>query len=162
MSILLFMAPEPYLERIADQTLQQVLRELPALMITGPRACGKTTSARRLAADALHLDDPVVAAAVAADPDAALRRSREPLLIDEWQEVPSVLGAVKRAVDSDSRPGRFLLTGSAEAEFSSALWPGTGRVIRVQMHGLTQREVTRSASGAGLLPHLISGHLSDI
>lgn len=47
-----------------------------------------------------------------ANPDAALRDRAEPLLIDEWQAAPAVLGAVKRAVDVDPRPGRFLLTGS--------------------------------------------------
>lgn len=76
-----------------------------------------------------------------ADPDAALRRATEPVLLDEWQEVPEVLGAVKRAVDDDPRPGRFLLTGSVEADLTQRMWPGTGRVVRVVLHGLTEREL---------------------
>lgn len=122
------------------------MAELPTVMVTGPRAAGKTTSARRLAADVLRLDEPAVAASVRADPDAALRRATEPVLLDEWQEVPEVLGAVKRAVDDDPRPGRFLLTGSVEADLTHRMWPGTGRVVRVVLHGLTERELIGSRS----------------
>lgn len=154
-----------YLPRLADERLSSLLAELPAVMVTGPRAAGKTTSARRLAADVLRLDDPAVAAAVRADPGAALRRAREPALIDEWQEVPSILGAVKRAVDDDPRPGRFLLTGSAEADVGTTVgtsrWPSTGRVVRVVLHGLTQREVQRTTASR-LLPTLVFGSLDAI
>lgn len=129
-------------------------------MVTGPRAAGKTTSARRLAAEVLRLDDPGVAAAVGADPDAALRRARRPALLDEWQEVPSVLGAVKRAVDDDARPGQFLLTGSVEADASSPAWPGTGRVVRVELYGLTQRELRR-AEGT-ILDVLVDGGIDGL
>ena len=52
-----------------------------------------------------------------------------------------VLGAVKRAVDGDARPGRFLLTGSVSAALDSHSWPGTGRLVRVPMRSLTHREI---------------------
>ena len=74
------------------------------------------------------------------DPDAALRGLTEPVLLDEWQECPGVLGAVKREVDRRRSPGRFILAGSVRSEFDPALWPGTGRLIRVPMHPLTVRE----------------------
>ena len=83
---------------------------------------------------------------MAADPDAALVGLEEPVLIDEWQVVPDILGAVKRAVDDDPRPGRFLMTGSVRAELSAPGWPATGRVIRVPLWGLCEREL---AGGAG-------------
>lgn len=138
-----------------------LLGELPAVMVTGPRAAGKTTSARRLAADVLRLDDPAVATAVAANPDAALRRASEPVLVDEWQEVPEVLGAVKRAVDDDPRPGRFLLTGSVEANLTTRMWPGTGRIVRFVLHGLTQREIT-GAAAPRLMETVMGGELERV
>ena len=131
-------------------------------MVTGPRAAGKTTTARRLASGVLRLDDPALAAVVAADPDAALRRMAEPVLIDEWQEVPHVLGAVKRAVDDNPRPGRFLLTGSVEADLTAGMWPGTGRVVRVVLHGLTRREIAGTATTPGLLDTALRGELDAV
>ena len=62
------------------------------------------------------------------------------MLLDEWQAVPQVLGAVKRAVDDDARAGRFLLTGSVRGEIEAETWPGTGRLVRLAMYGLTLRE----------------------
>lgn len=95
------------------------MQALPAVLLIGPRATGKTTSARRRAASVVRLDRPGEAAAFSADPDAALSGMAEPVLLDEWQAVPSVLGAVKRAVDDDPRPGRFLLTGSVRADLDA-------------------------------------------
>ncbi len=111
------------------------------LLITGPRATGKTTTARRHASTVVRLDVEAEAGAFEADPDAALRALPTPALLDEWQAVPGVLGAVKRAVDEGSGPGRFLLTGSVRADLEVPSWPGTGRVVRVQMYGLTAREI---------------------
>jgi predicted AAA+ superfamily ATPase len=93
------------------------------------------------------LDREAEAAAFRADPDAALRGHREPLLLDEWQSVPSVLGAVKRAVDDDPRPGRFLLTGSVRADLLNETWPGTGRLVRLRLYGLTRREYGGRTTG---------------
>ncbi len=156
------MTQPTYVRRLADPLLEDLVAAVPGVMVTGPRAAGKTTTMRRLAADVLRLDDPGTAAVVAADPDAALRRMGEPLLIDEWQEVPAILGAVKRAVDDDARPGRFLLTGSVEADLTSTMWPGTGRVVRVVLHGLTRREISGRTGSPGLLATIQHGDLSAV
>jgi uncharacterized protein len=68
----------------------------------------------------LRLDVRAQAGVVRADPDFALRGLDEPNLVDEWQLVPEVLGAVKRAVDDDPRPGRFVLTGSSQADLTAS------------------------------------------
>ncbi|GBE24220.1 hypothetical protein BMS3Bbin02_00489 [bacterium BMS3Bbin02] len=129
-----------YRHRLIDPLVGDLLTELPALMVTGPRATGKTTTAARHAASIIRLDREAEAAAFRADPDAALAGLPEPVLLDEWQVVPAVLGAVKRAVDSSDRPGRFLLTGSVRADIEAEPWPGTGRVVRLAMYPLTVAE----------------------
>ncbi len=148
-----------YKPRLVDATIGKLLAELPALMLTGPRASGKTTTAARHAAGTVHLDRPAEAAVFRADPDVALGEYEEPILLDEWQEVPSVLGAVKRAVDHDPRPGRFILAGSVRADLETATWPGTGRVVRVPMYGMTVRELNGAAGGPSLFDRLAGGEL---
>lgn len=133
-----------YVPRLVDPLLRELLAELPAIMLTGPRATGKTTTARRHASTVIRLDRRAEATAFIADADAALRGLDEPVLLDEWQAAPAVLGAVKRAVDDDPRPGRFILTGSVRADLEAQTWPGTGRVVRIPMYGLSVREIRGS------------------
>lgn len=123
----------------------------------GPRASGKTTTARQYAASIVRLDRPAEAAAFKADADAALATLDEPVLLDEWQAVPELLGAVKRAVDEDSRPGRFILTGSVRADLDAETWPGTGRLIRLNMYGLSEREIAGATSAPSPLAVLADG-----
>ncbi len=151
------MAAAEYRPRLIDGLIAELLVELPAVMVTGPRAAGKTTTAARHAASIVRLDRPAEAAVFRADPDVALEGHEEPLLLDEWQEVPSVLGAVKRAVDRDPRPGRYLLTGSVRADLDAATWPGTGRLVRVPMYGMTEREQRGRIERRSLLDRLADG-----
>ena len=129
-----------YRPRLVDRLLDDLLAELPALFVTGPRATGKTTTAARRARSIVHLDREAEAIAFRADPDAAMRGLPEPILLDEWQAVPGVLGAVKRAVDTRPEPGRYLVTGSVRSDVEGDLWPGTGRLTRIPMFGMTIRE----------------------
>jgi predicted AAA+ superfamily ATPase len=129
-----------YRRRLVDPLLDGLLAEFPAVSLVGPRASGKTTTATRHGSTVIRLDRPEEADIFKTDPDAALRGLAEPVVLDEWQEAAAVLGAVKRSVDLDPRPGRFILTGSVRAELDVQAWPGTGRVIQVPMTGLTVRE----------------------
>jgi len=156
------MVPAPvYLPRLVDGPLADLFSELPALLVVGPRASGKTTTARRLAHSVVRLDVPAEAAAFHFDADSALRAMTEPVLLDEWQEVPGLMGAVRRAVDEDPRPGRFLLTGSARARRGSDVWSGIGRVVNLTMFGLTVREAMDQARGPGFLDRLSSADLTE-
>lgn len=149
-----------YLPRLLDPLLDELLAEHPAVMIVGPRACGKTTTGRRHCPGRLRLDRPAEAMVARADPDATVAEGPFPLLIDEWQYVTEVLGAVKRAVDDGAGQGRFVLTGSAQADLTVAGWPATGRLIRTAMYGLTERELEGRASRPPFLDLLVAGGLS--
>lgn len=143
-------AEDGYIARIADRTLAADLVSWPSVMITGPRAVGKTTTAARHAEAALRLDRPEDAGIVRDDPDAAIAVGPFPLLLDEWQHTPEVLGAVKRAVDADQRPGRYIVTGSARNDLIAGAWPGTGRFLDIQMWPLTGRELFGDAGRPSL------------
>lgn len=153
----LFFNVADYRERAVEGLLGELLVELPALLIVGPRATGKTTTASRHVATVVRLDRPAEAAAFRADPDASLRGLEEPVLLDEWQAVPDVLGAVKRAVDADPHPGRYLLTGSVRADLEADTWPGTGRLVRVPLYGMTIGEQLGRLGTAPLLDRLARG-----
>jgi uncharacterized protein len=152
------MATDQYKPRLIDSRLRDLFSELPAVMVTGPRATGKTTTAERLSRSAIRLDRPAEAVAFEADPDAALAATEEPVLLDEWQEVPGILGAVKRAVDRDSQPGRFVLTGSVRADLEEATWPGTGRIVRVPMYGMTVGELEGRIGADCFVDRLATGN----
>lgn len=132
--------------RFVDRLIPDLLAEVPAVFLVGPRASGKTTTAQRYAATTVRLDREIEAAAYRADPDAAIRGLAEPVLLDEWQAVPGVLGAVKRASDAERRPGRFIITGSARASLDESTWPGTGRLVWVDVYPLTVSEALGSQS----------------
>src|ERR1700676_5508777 len=99
-----------YRRRLLDSLLDELLAELPAILLVGPRASGKTTTALQRAGSVIRLDVPGQAAAFRADPDAVLRGMAEPVLLDEWQAAPWTFPAVKRAIDAGAGQGRFILT----------------------------------------------------
>lgn len=127
------------------------------MLVTGPRAAGKTTTCQAQAASTLYLADTRVAQAFRTDPPAVLSGLPEPVLIDEWQEVPAALNAVKLAVDSHPARGRYIVTGSVRGEIEAPTWPGTGRLIRLPMFGLTEREIERLTTGESWLATVLEG-----
>ncbi|MCH7229425.1 DUF4143 domain-containing protein [Glycomyces sp. L485] len=147
------MQPE-YQPRLIDDLLSQRLRHHGAILLVGPRASGKTTTAARFSKTVIRLDEQRQAAVAEADPDALLRGLPEPVLIDEWQLAPQVLGAVKRAVDTDPRPGRFIVTGSVRGDLDAETWPGTGRLLRIPMYGMTVAEIQGKLPAVPLLDRL--------
>jgi len=123
-----------YLHRVVDAELDALLPALTALSLEGPKAVGKTATATRRAATVHALDKPGALSVLRADPNRIIS-GKTPILIDEWQRLPETWDLVRRAVDEDSTPGRFLLTGSASP--AAATHTGAGRIVRVQMRPLT-------------------------
>ncbi|MDR2929339.1 MAG: DUF4143 domain-containing protein [Propionibacteriaceae bacterium] len=128
-----------YVRRVLDDELDLLLSALPAVLIDGAKAIGKTSTARKRATSTILLDSKAVREAVSADPTAILTRER-PILLDEWQKVPEVWDVVRRAVDDDRSPGQFLFTGSASPAIGATSHTGAGRITRVRMRPLAFSE----------------------
>jgi uncharacterized protein len=127
-----------YLRRIVDAELDELLPALAAIAVAGPKGVGKTETARRRARSVYQLDDPAQQAIAEADP-AQVLTGEKPLLVDEWQRVPPVWDAVRRAVDRDGTSGQFLLTGSASPA-TPPTHSGAGRIVTVRMRPLSLSE----------------------
>lgn len=127
-----------YLPRVVDVELDVLLPALPALSLEGPRAVGKTETASRRAATVVRLDEPQLRLIAEADPARIIAGDR-PVLIDEWQRLPQSWDVVRRAVDADSTPGQFLLTGST-APTEHPTHSGAGRIVSLRMRPLTLHE----------------------
>ena len=104
------------IHRHLDARIQEALLDTPAILVNGPRQCGKTTLVRQYTQQAqmayFSLDDQNLLQAVKADPVGFVKRT-DRAIIDEVQRAPELLLALKVSIDNDRRPGRFLLTGSA-------------------------------------------------
>lgn len=127
-----------YIPRIVDDLLEELQPALPAISLEGPKAVGKTSTALRWANTVHRLDDPAQRQVIEAEPS-RLTQGEPPILIDEWQRVPESWDLVRRAVDDDRTPGRFLLTGSATPT-ERPTHSGAGRIVTVQMRPLTLAE----------------------
>jgi predicted AAA+ superfamily ATPase len=127
-----------YRTRVVDSELDALLPGLPALSLAGPKGVGKTATAARRAGTVVALDDPVQRELLRADPG-RLDRSPAPVLIDEWQREPTVWDVVRRSVDRDPVPGRFLLTGSATPT-TAPTHSGAGRIVSLRMRPMSLAE----------------------
>ncbi len=148
-----------YRRRVVDDELDELMEELPAIVLEGPRGVGKTATAERRARTAYYLDDPAQRTVAEADP-AQLLVGDPPVLIDEWQRIPSVWDAVRRAVDRGCEPGRFLLTGSA-GPATPPTHSGAGRIVTLRMRPMT---LTERGVGKPMvsLAELLRGNRADL
>ena len=139
-----------YRSRVADRELAVRLRSAGAVVIEGPKACGKTATARQVAASEVLLDvDRQARAALAVDPSLVLPGAT-PRLIDEWQVAPEIWNHVRRAVDDRSAPGQFILTGSAVPADDVTRHTGAGRISRLRMRPMSLLEVGSSTGDLSL------------
>jgi predicted AAA+ superfamily ATPase len=146
-----------YLRRIVDAELSARLDSTGAIVIEGPKACGKTVTARQLAASEALLDvDANAREAARVDPGLVLDGAT-PRLIDEWQLEPAIWNHVRRAVDDRGKPGQFLLAGSAVPPDDITRHTGAGRITRLRMRTMTLFE-TGTSDGAISVRDLLEGN----
>ncbi|MCL2209549.1 MAG: DUF4143 domain-containing protein [Treponema sp.] len=126
-----------YLKRFTDKILQNRLKESGAVLITGPKSCGKTETAIQAAGSIIHMDtDDEVRALMEINPKAVLAGS-SPRLVDEWQEYPQIWNYIRREVDDRKKKGQFILTGSANPEERARLHSGAGRFSVIKMRPMS-------------------------
>ncbi len=140
-----------YLPRITDKLLDERLKAKGAILIEGPKWCGKTTSAKEFAKSFIAMDEPdktkQYKQMVELNPSALLE-GETPRLVDEWQLAPNLWNAVRYEVDKRDDFGQFILTGSAvPAEFDASMHSGTGRISRLYMRTMSLYE-SKNSDGA--------------
>lgn len=145
-----------YQSRIADTELGQRLSSAGGVVIEGPKACGKTATARQKAASEVLLDVDEEARRTIAIDAALVLNGETPRLIDEWQVEPNIWNHIRRAVDDRARPAQFILTGSAVPADDITRHTGAGRLARLRMRPMSLFEAGRS-SGVLSLADLLDG-----
>lgn len=147
-----------YLPRLADSILAEALRSSGAVLVKGPKWCGKTATSERQSNSAVFLQNPDQGESLielANTKPSLLLRGAEPRLIDEWQEAPKLWDAVRFALDRNYAPGRFILTGSATPG-KKPKHSGVGRIARLVMGTMSLFE-SQESTGAVSLRALFEG-----
>lgn len=142
-----------YLKRIADRVLQERLAASGAVLIEGPKWCGKTRTALENSKSHLFMQDPdkAVSYLKAADTKPSLLlKGDTPRLLDEWQTAPVLWDAVRFMVDQRGKPGQFILTGSAVPKDDVVQHTGTGRISRLMMRPMSLYESMESNGSVSL------------
>jgi hypothetical protein len=136
-----------YLNRNIDDELDAYLEAFGAVLITGPKWCGKTTSASMKAKSILKLQDPDKSQGyllTAQTKPSLLLEGDKPRLIDEWQMAPVLWDAVRTSVDNLSTEGLYILTGSTVVDESKIMHSGSGRIARLKMYPMSLFESKES------------------
>jgi predicted AAA+ superfamily ATPase len=139
-----------YQERVIDAQLRRALKGAGAVVLEGPRACGKTTTALQVVVSDVRLDrDRQTREAGLANPDILLEGA-VPRLIDEWQLVPEVWNAIRGAVDDRRVPGQFILTGSATPADDQTRHSGAMRFLRLELRPMSLYESGESGGAVSV------------
>ncbi|MCD8040809.1 MAG: DUF4143 domain-containing protein [Clostridia bacterium] len=149
-----------YRSRIADKLLKEALEARGAVLVQGPKWCGKTTTAEQIAKSIIRMDDPVrrnqYAEMVSINPSYILEGTN-PRLIDEWQLAPKLWDAVRYEIDRRGKFGQFILTGSAvPPDKKEITHTGTGRISKISMSTMTLFE-SGDSSGTVSFQSLFDG-----
>ena len=160
-----------YYKRIIDDILKERLESMGAVVIVGPKWCGKTTTAKQQARSVLELQDPDNREnylKLAKFKPSKLLEGEKPRLIDEWQMAPVLWDAVRVSVDKLEGDGLYILTGSTSIDESEIMHSGTGRINRLTMRPMSLFESKESNGKISLIdlfdfPEMnIDGILSEL
>ena len=153
-----------YKQRVADALLERKLQGKGAVLIEGPKWCGKTTTAKQIAKSVLDLGDSDVfnqSERMIALSASTLLEGATPRLIDEWQTLPALWDSIRTAVDKRSEFAQFILTGSAVPPKEKTRHSGTGRIGRLRMRPMSLWESGES-DGRVSLSALFNGEQIDV
>jgi len=145
-----------YKSRIIEQEILQKLKASGAILIKGPKSCGKTETAKKYAKSVLQTDRDVQVPVIMSIDPKRLLVGETPRLIDEWQEQPKLWNYVRHEVDDRRKKGQFILTGSANPNEEVRLHSGAGRFTVVEMQTMTWQEMGYS-SGLISMSELLKG-----
>ncbi len=155
------MLSEINLPRLAQQKVMRALKDSPVILLQGPRQCGKSTLVQMLGKeqgyDYLTFDDSNLLSAAQMDPMGFITDLPPKVILDEIQRIPELFAPIKGLIDRDRKPGRLILTGSAnvllEPKLSDSL---AGRMEIIRLHPLSQTEIRQSS--AHFITKLFSGN----
>jgi len=139
-----------FLPRVVEAELSQLLAATGAVLIEGPKACGKTVTALRAAASEVRLDRDENAKRMVDLDVAAVLAGKTPRLIDEWQLAPGIWNHIRHEVDARRATGQFILTGSAKPADDHTRHSGAGRFSRLRMRPFALSESGQSSSAISL------------
>ena len=145
---------EEYLPRYIDEELKKALKSIGAVLIVGPKWCGKTTTAKEQSNSILQMQHPTYSESylkIASIDPLSLLEGEKPRLIDEWQMAPKLWNAVRFSVDEESQKGLYILTGSTSVDESENMHTGTGRIHRLTMRTMSLYESGDSNGKISLL-----------
>ena len=149
-----------YIPRLADQVLADRLEAKGAVLIEGPKWCGKTTTSKQIAKSVIEMDHPVRSVQykeMAEINPGLLLEGDNPRLIDEWQVAKKLWNAIRYEVDRRNEFGQFILTGSAvPPEYDESMHSGTGRISRMMMRPMSLYE-SGNSNGQVSLKELFAG-----
>ena len=132
---------DDYKKRVADKLLERKLKSAGAVLIEGPKWCGKTTTAEQIAASVLYMDEPEKKEQnlrMAEIKPSVLLAGKYPRLIDEWQIAPTLWDSIRFTVDHGGSEGMFILTGSSvPVDITKTEHSGTGRYARIKMRPMS-------------------------
>ncbi len=159
-----------YKPRIIDEKIKKYLNTFGAILIEGPKWCGKTWSAKNICSSEFLLANPNGnfnnKRIAILNPELALQGSI-PRLIDEWQEVPSLWDAIRGKIDENSQKGQFILTGSASINKNKYIHSGTGRIARLKMrpmslfeNGYSDGKISLKDISRGIINDFYTGNIN--